>query len=119
GTNTTLQVLDPNGSVRLLRDTGSDLVSVQINGVTTALRFQGSQVRASQFAGWQILAAETVAGNQNQILWKHLASGSLHFWSVDSNWNYISSSGLFPPSSSQGLQLQQQFMVDATGTPLT
>ncbi|WP_216902245.1 hypothetical protein, partial [Synechococcus sp. CCY 9618] len=32
---------------------------------------------------------------------------------------YISSSGLFPPSSSQGLQLQQQFMVDATGTPLT
>ncbi|WP_216910938.1 hypothetical protein, partial [Synechococcus sp. CCY 0621] len=63
-TNTTLQVLDPNGAVQLLRDTSTDLVSVQVNGVTAPLRYQGAQIKASQFTGWQILAAES-GGNQN------------------------------------------------------
>jgi beta-glucanase (GH16 family) len=113
------QVIDPNGSVRLLRDTTSNLVSVVSNGVTTALRYQGAQVKANQFTGWQILAAETTGTNQNQILWKELATGRLHFWSVDSNWNYVSSGAIFDPSSAQGLLAQQQFMVDPSGTPLT
>jgi hypothetical protein len=118
-TTSTLQVLDPNGSVQLLRDSSTDLVSVRINGVTSAVRFQGAQLKAGQFAGWQILAAETVGSNQNQILWKELATGRLHFWSVDSSWNYVSSGAIVDPSSSQGLLLQQQFMVNASGTTLT
>ncbi|MCP9930866.1 hypothetical protein KBY82_08720 [Cyanobium sp. AMD-g] len=116
---TPLQVLDPNGTVQLLRDTSTDLVSVQINNVTSPVRFQGAQLKATQFAGWQIHAAETVGSNQNQILWKELSTGRLHFWSVDSSWNYISSGAIVDPSSSQGLMLQQQFAVDADGTPLT
>ncbi len=113
------EVLDPNGSVQLLREMSSDLVSVQINGVSTAARFQGAQLKAAQFSGWQILAAETIGSNQNQILWKELASGRLHTWSVDSNWNYLSSGATVIPGSSEGQLLQQQFMVDANGTPQT
>jgi hypothetical protein len=118
-TTSTLQVLDPNGSVQLLRDTSTDLVSVRVNGVTSAVRMSGSQIKASQFNGWQILAAETVGSNQNQILWKETSTGRLHFWSVDSGWNYVSSEAIVSPTSSAGVLLQQQFMVDATGTPLS
>ncbi len=113
-----LQVLDPNGSVQLLRDSSTDLVSVQVNGVTSAVRFQGAQIKASQFSGWQILAAETVGSNQNQMLWKELSTDRLHTWSVDSNWTYVSSGATVTPTSSAGLLLQQQFMVNASGTPL-
>ena len=116
---TTLQVLDPNGSVQLLRDTSTDLVSVRVNGVTSAVRKSGSQIKASQFSGWQILAAETVGSNQNQILWKETSTGRLHFWSVDSGWNYVSGGAIVSPTSSAGVLLQQQFSVDANGTPLS
>ena len=118
-TTTTLQVLDPNGSVQLLRDPGTDLVSVRVNGVTSAVRMSGSQIKASQFSGWQILAAETVGSNQNQILWKETSTGRLHFWSVDSGWNYVSSGAIVSPTSSAGVLLQQQFSVNANGTPLS
>jgi len=118
-TTTTLQVLDPNGSVHLLRDTSTDLVSVRVNGVTSAVRKSGSQIKASQFNGWQILAAETVGSNQNQILWKETSTGQLHFWSVDSGWNYVSGGAIVSPTSSAGVLLQQQFMVDANGSPLS
>ncbi|MEA5443400.1 hypothetical protein, partial [Cyanobium gracile] len=117
--SSSLQVLDPNGVVQLLRDSSSDLVTVQINGVASPLLFKGAQVKASQFKGWQILAAETVGSNQNQILWKELSTGRLHTWSVDSQWKYISSGAIVSPTSTAGQLLQQQFMVDASGTPLT
>ena len=117
---TTLQVLDPNGAAQLRGDTSTDLVSVQVNGVTSAVRFQGAQLKACQFSGWQILAAETAGSNQNQMLWKELSTGRLHTWSVDSNWTYISSEAIVTPTSSAGLLLQQQqCMVNANGTPLT
>ncbi len=118
-TSTTLQVIDPNGAVELLRDSNTDLVSVRINGVMSAVRRSGAQIRASQFSGWKILAAETVGTNQNQILWKELSTGRLHFWSLDGNWNHVSAGAIVTPTSTTGLLLQQQFMVDATGTPLT
>ncbi|MCP9833915.1 MULTISPECIES: zinc-dependent metalloprotease family protein [unclassified Cyanobium] len=112
-----LQVLDPNGNAQLLRDTSTDLVSVQVNGVTSAVRLSGSQVKASQFDDRQILAAETVNG-ANQILWKVLSTGQVRTWSLDNRWNFVSSNTLTDPTSSAGLRLQQQFMVDANGTPL-
>jgi hypothetical protein len=114
-----LQVLDPNGAVVLLRDPSTDLVWVRSNGVTYPVCYQGAQIKAAQFAGWQILAAETVGSNQNQILWKKISTGEFHVWSLDGNWSHTSSGGTFDPNSSEGLLLQQQFRVDANGTPLT
>ncbi|MCT0206427.1 hypothetical protein, partial [Synechococcus sp. CS-1332] len=105
--------------VQLLRDNITDLVSVQINGVSSAVRLSGTQIKASQFADRQILAAETNAAGVNQILWKVVSTGQIRTWSLDKNWNFTSSNTLATPTSSSGLLLQQQFMVDASGTPLT
>ncbi|MCP9833905.1 MULTISPECIES: zinc-dependent metalloprotease family protein [unclassified Cyanobium] len=116
-TDTTLQVLDPNGAVQLLRNTSTDLVSVRINGVTSAVRFSGSQLKASQFADRKILAAETING-KNQILWQVVSTGQIRTWSLDSKWNFISSNTLATPTSSEGQLLQQQFMLNANGAPL-
>ncbi len=118
-TNTTLQVLDPNGAVQLLRDTTNNRVSVRTNGITSAVRFQGRQITATQFADRQILAAETNASGQNQILWKVVSTGQIRTWTLDKSWNFISSDPLTTPSSSAGQLLLQQFSVDASGTPLT
>ena len=119
-TSTTLQVIDPNGAVELLRDTTNNRVSVRVNGVTSAVRHQGSQITTTQFADRQILAAETNASGQNQILWKVVSTGQIRTWTLDGNWNFVSSdNNLATPTSSAGLLLQQQFMVDANGTPLT
>lgn len=118
-TSTTLQVLDPNGVVQLLRNSRTDLVSVRINGVSTPVRFSGNQLKASQFADRQILAAETNASGQNQILWKVVSTGQIRTWTLDRNWNFVSSNALTTPSSTAGVLLQQQFMVDASGSPLT
>jgi len=119
-TTTTLQVLDPNGAVQLLRDTTNNRVSVRVNGLTSAVRFQGSQITTTQFADRQILAAETNASGQNQLLWKVVSTGQIRTWTLDGNWNFLTSdNNLTTATSSAGLLLQQQFMVDATGTPLT
>lgn len=118
--NTNLQVIDPNGNVKLLRDTTNNLVFVQLNGFTTPLQNNGAQVNEAQFIanGWQILAAETINTNQNKILWKELSTGRLHTWAVDSNWSYIASEAIVSPTSTQGLVLQQQFNVDSSGNPI-
>lgn len=118
-TSTTIQVLDPNGTVQLLRDTATNRVSVRVNGITSAVRLNGTQITATQFADRQILAAEPNSSRQNQILWKVVSTGQIRTWTLDGNWNFVSSNALTTPTSSAGLLLQQQFMVDATGTPLT
>ena len=119
-TASTLQVLDPNGAVELLRDTTNNRISVRVNGLTSAVRFRGKQITATQFADRQILAAETNAAGKNQILWKVVSTGQIRTWTLDGNWNFVSSdNNLTTPTSSAGLLFQQQFMVDATGTPLT
>jgi hypothetical protein len=111
-----IEVLDANGSVQLLRDTSSDLVSILINGVSSAVRLQGTQIKASQFADRKILAAETING-QNQILWQVVSTGQIRTWSLDSQWNYISSNTLIDPTSSADQLLLGQFMVAATDPP--
>jgi hypothetical protein len=122
GTSTasTIQVIDPNGAVQLLRDTTNNRVSVRVNGLTSAVRFQGTQITTTQFADRQILAAEANASGQNQILWKVVSTGQIRTWTLDRNWNFVSSdNNLTTATSSTGLRLQQQFMVDASGSPLT
>lgn len=118
-TGSALQVLDPNGAVQLLRDITTNRVSVSVNGITSAVRFQRKQITADQFADRQILAAETNAAGQNQILWKVVSTGQIRTWTLDRSWNFLSSNALATPSSSAGQLLLQQFSVDASGSPLT
>jgi len=118
-TSTTInyQTIDPNGAVKLLRDPNTNQVAVGVNDTIIPIMYQGAQLRSNQFTGWQILAAETIGGTQNQILWKELSTGRFQVWGMDSNWVYATSGLNYDPSSAQGLWYQQQFMVDSIGVP--
>jgi hypothetical protein len=49
-----------------------------------------------------------------------VSTGQIRTWTLDRDWNFVSSdNNLTTPTSSTGLLLQQQFMVDASGSPLT
>jgi hypothetical protein len=113
----TLETIDGNGSVKLVRDSLKK-VSVIVDGITRPVNKGGSQITSDQFAGWQILAAEKVGAVGEWVLWKQLSNGYLHTWKVDANWNYVASKAIVSPTSAAGLALQQQFMVDATGKPI-
>jgi hypothetical protein len=61
-----------------------------------------------------MLAAETVGG-ENQILWRNNPGNFLHVWTLDSSWNWQSSSGNFAPTSATALGLETNFQVDLNG----
>ena len=63
---------------------------------------------------WQMLAAETVAG-QNQILWRNNPANFLHVWTLNSSWSWQSSAGNFAPSSAASLGLETSFQLDLNG----
>jgi hypothetical protein len=63
---------------------------------------------------WTVLAAEQING-VNQLLWKNTAVSRLHVWSLDSNWNWLSSAGWDEPSSATGQQLEAAFGIDLDG----
>jgi hypothetical protein len=69
-----------------------------------------------------MLAAETIAGT-NQILWRNNTANFLHLWSLDTNWNWQSSSGSDGLDTPRAWELEVSFDVDAnkdgiTGAPL-
>ena len=72
---------------------------------------------------WRMLAAETITGT-NQILWLHAPTDQLHFWNLDANWSWLSSSPQIPRSSPQIWDIETGFQLDLTadaiiGAPLT
>jgi hypothetical protein len=57
---------------------------------------------------WQVLAVDNISG-VNQILWRSNSANILHTWSLDANWNYTASGGIFPLASREGSNLLTQF----------
>jgi hypothetical protein len=66
----------------------------------------------NEFSEWQMLAAETIAGN-NQILLRNNTYNFLHTWTLDANWNWQSSSGADAFNSPGAWWLESSFQVDA------
>ncbi|MGB7084342.1 MAG: Ig-like domain-containing protein, partial [Phormidesmis sp.] len=86
-------VIEETGAVALLQDIFGNLLVD--DGSQTPISFNGAQAYASQFAGWEILAAETI-DNQNQVLWKNESTQQLGLWMMDENWNFVSGEALSP-----------------------
>ena len=63
---------------------------------------------------WQMLAAETVAG-QNQILWRNNVGNYFHVWTLNSSWSWQSSSGNINPGTPAALGLETNFQLDLNG----
>jgi hypothetical protein len=66
---------------------------------------------------WQMLAAETVEG-ENQILWRNNLSNSLHVWTLNASWSWQSSSAMINPSTAAALGLETSFQIDLNGDRL-
>ena len=66
----------------------------------------------NEFSEWQMLAAETIAGN-NQILLRNNTYNFLHTWTLDANWNWQSSNGADAFNSPGAWELESSFQVDA------
>ena len=105
----TVQVLDPNGLVKLTRNISDDKVSIDVNGSLTTVKLSNVQITSNQFADRQILAAERI-NDENRILWKETSTGNIRTWLLDNNWNFVNNNNpLVSPTSAEGLLLQNQF----------
>jgi Ca2+-binding RTX toxin-like protein len=80
-----------------------------------AIKNGGRQIYQDIYSsGWQALAAEIVNG-ESQILWKNTTDKYLHIWRLDNNWNWVSAEGSWAFNSSEALNKETLFGVDANG----
>ena len=108
-----LTVIENQGNATLLRQNdGMAAVQVGSNLYTVTSPFGLGAGSAS--SEWQMLAAETVGG-QNQILWRNNAANFFHVWTLNSSWGWQSSSANFSPLSSTALGLETSFQQDLNG----
>ncbi|MBE5229496.1 MAG: hypothetical protein INR81_10425 [Microcystis aeruginosa PMC 728.11] len=84
------------------------------NNNPIAIKIGATQITTNTYPGWQTLAAETVNG-ANQVLWKYNDGNYLHLWSLDSNWNWQSSSGWWGLNSSEAFTQETNFQQDFNG----
>ncbi|WP_080949718.1 pre-peptidase C-terminal domain-containing protein [Microcystis aeruginosa] len=102
------------GNTKLVQDATNNLYAQIGDNNPTAIKNGGTQITTNIYPGWQTLAAETVNG-VNQILWKYNDSNHLHLWSLDSNWNWQSSSGWWGLNSSEAFTQETNFQQDFNG----
>ncbi len=105
-------VIENSGGV-LLGAQANQQLFVEVGGVQTAVKLSGAQISVGQFAGWEILAAETING-QNQGLWKNAGANLVGVWNLDSSWNYQSGVNL-SLQAPQVIGLETSFGVDIDG----
>ncbi|QGZ90469.1 Calx-beta domain-containing protein [Microcystis aeruginosa] len=99
------------GNTKLVQDTTNKLYAQIGNNNPTAINISGTQITTNTYSGWQTLAAETVNG-VNQVLWKYNDGNYLHLWSLDSNWNWQSSTGWWGLNSSEAFTQETNFQQD-------
>ena len=106
--------VESQGNTKLLKD-GANLLSVQVGSNSpVSIKYNGGQIYTGIFAGWETVAVETVGG-QNQVLWKNAGTNSAVVWTMDSNWNYLSSGSVFAFNSVGALVQETNFNIDLNG----
>jgi len=110
----TITPIEAFGNTKLVQDTTNNLYAQIGNNNPTAIKIGATQITTNIYPGWQTLAAETVNG-VNQVLWKYNDSNHLHLWSLDSNWNWQSSSGWWGLNSSEAFTQETNFQQDFNG----
>jgi hypothetical protein len=115
--------LETQGNTKLLRR-ADGMAFVEVAGTRQEISAPwGVSTTGSDSSEWQMLAAETISGN-NQILWRNNASSFLHIWNLDANWTLQSASGADGFNTPRAWELETSFQVDATrdgiiGAPFT
>ncbi|MCZ8226598.1 MAG: hypothetical protein O9324_22315, partial [Microcystis sp. LE19-84.1B] len=102
------------GNTKLVKDATNKLYAQIGNNNPIAIKIGGTQITTNIYPGWQTLAAETVNG-VNQVLWKYNDGNYLHLWSLDSNWNWQSSTGWWGLNSPEAFTQETNFQQDFNG----
>ncbi|MDJ0583895.1 choice-of-anchor Q domain-containing protein, partial [Microcystis sp. M49636_WE2] len=110
----TITPIEAFGNTKLVQDTTNNLYAQIGNNNPTAIKIGATQITTNIYPGWQTLAAETVNG-VNQVLWKYNDGNYLHLWTLDSNWNWQSSSGWWGLNSSEAFTQETNFQQDFNG----
>ena len=99
----------------LSRKHRSGLYAVSVSGGSPIkITDHGQQIYEGIYGGWETLAAAEIDG-VNTVLWKHKAANRLHTWSLDSNWEHISSDGWIDPNSGDAIAFETNFKLDLNG----
>jgi hypothetical protein len=112
------QILESTGSITLISSGSNSAYRAKANAAGSSsapIKKDGTPIYAGIYGNdWTVLAADTVNG-VNQVLWKNTSANRLHVWSLDGNWNWISSSGWDEPTSAAAQQLEVSFQQDLNG----
>ncbi len=107
--------IEQEGEVDLLKDFVEQLL---INdGEQKIVTLNKAAVGVGQFLDWEILAAETIEG-QNQLLWKNTEIQQLGVWTLDLNWEYQSARAV-DMNSTEAATLMEEFGVGINDTSET
>ncbi|MCZ8223651.1 MAG: right-handed parallel beta-helix repeat-containing protein, partial [Microcystis sp. LE19-84.1B] len=114
GDNISVTPIETFGNTKLVKDTTNKLYAQIGNNNPIAIKNGGTQITTNIYPGWQTLAAETVNG-VNQVLWKYNDGNYLHLWTLDSNWNWQSSTGWWGLNSPEAFTQETNFQQDFNG----
>nr|NCT65417.1 hypothetical protein [Microcystis aeruginosa G13-01] len=109
--DTSVTPIEAFGNTKLVKDTTNKLYTQIGNNNPIAINISGTQITTNIYPGWQTLASETVNG-VNQVLWKYNDGNYLHLWTLDSNWNWQSSTGWWGLNSSEAFTQETNFQQD-------
>ncbi|MEL6940589.1 MAG: hypothetical protein AAFO84_15515, partial [Cyanobacteria bacterium J06598_1] len=106
--------IEQSGNTALLQNAVGQLLAQANNSerAPAAIKLNGKIITADQFAGWEVMAAETIGG-ENQLLWRNTETQEIGLWTLDDNWNYESVNA-FDGGSSEVASLVEQFALPGT-----
>jgi subtilisin family serine protease len=116
-TTLAVAVIESAGNTKLVKDTTNKYFA-QVGTATPIAIKNGVQIYQNIYAGWQIIAAETVNG-ENQVIWKNVSQDLAHLWRLDSNWNWVSTEAISGLNSAAALAKESVFGVDINGDGVT
>jgi hypothetical protein len=109
--------IESAGNTKLVKDTTNKYFT-QVGTATPIAIKNGVQIYENIYAGWQILAAETV-NSENQVIWKNVSQDLAHLWRLDSNWNWVSTEAISGLNSAAALAKETVFGIDINGDGVT
>jgi tartrate dehydratase beta subunit/fumarate hydratase class I family protein len=103
--------VESTGNTKLVKDSSNKFYAQVASNTPVAIKNGTIQVYEGIYAGWQILAAETING-VNQVLWKNAGSNTMQVWQMNNNWERVSTQSI-TLNSSAALAQETVFGVDA------
>jgi hypothetical protein len=108
------ELVESAGGVKMVKDGNQRFYAQIASAAPVKILYGGTQVFQGMFSGWETLGAESVGG-VNHLMWKNVAGNYLHQWTLDGNWNLVSSQGAWGMQSLEGLAQESRFGQDFNG----